>query len=248
ARSMDTPLFKVSDLTPSHPPLSRGPREALLNGAAYVPYHFWHEADPRITAVIQSSLSDYRHELLLENSCGVPVHQQHGGLDDNVPPSHSRRLSLLLRQIGCPSEYVELPGQGHYFDGVMTTQSLLGFYSRILEDPATENPEVSIFELVVANPASTGSKKGIVVDQLRSSGTPGRIKAEHNADTKTWLFQTSNIRRLHFVSDAKRNWTLSKMVIDGNDIKLLGNIAMSDQWLVRLDTGSWTVCLNFQKL
>lgn len=218
---------------------------SVANSVAYVPYHLWNEADPRITAIIQSSLSDYRHEMLLQNSCGIPIHQQHGSLDDNVPPNHSRRLSLLLSQAGCPSEYVELPGRGHYFDGVLTTRSLVDFYTKALEGGAAGIPEPSTFEFVIANPASMGSKFGVVVDQLTSPGSLGHIKAEYKAAEKTWFLRTSNIHRLHFTSDAKDKWSSSVIAIDGNELQLYRGVDMSAQWLVRMDTGSWKVWRGF---
>lgn len=215
-------------------------REALTV-AAYVSYHFWHESDPKITAVIQSSLSDFRHEMLLENSCGIPVHQQHGSLDDNVPPSHSRRLHLLLSLVGCPSKYVELPGKGHWFEGIMTTQSLLDFYDRILEDEATERSMPSSFDFVVVNPATTGSKRGVVVDQLVSPGSLGRVRAKYEAVANNWRLQTSNVQRLHFTTDATDDWSSSEITIDGSRIQMLEHVPISRQWIVRSKDGSWKV-------
>ncbi|KAL9029481.1 MAG: hypothetical protein Q9196_002281 [Gyalolechia fulgens] len=181
----------------------------------------------------RSSLSDYRHELLLLNSCGIPVHQQHGSLDDNVPPSHSRRLNLLLSMLGCPSEYTELPGKGHYFDGVMTTQNLLKFYDTVLEGEAADLSVSSSFGFVVADPASMGAKGGLVVDQLLSSGSLGRVIAEFVADTRTWRVHTSNIQRLHFAQAASDKWLGTNIFIDGVDIRLLEDVPMSTQWLMR---------------
>ncbi|KAL9005709.1 MAG: hypothetical protein Q9188_001522 [Gyalolechia gomerana] len=211
---------------------------------AYVPYHFWYEADPRITAILHSSLSDYRHELLLLNSCGITVHQQHGSLDDNVPPSHSRRLSLLLSEVGCPSEYTELPGKGHYFEGVMTTQNLLEFYNNILEGEAADHSVPSSFGFVVADPASMGAKGGLVVDQLLSSGLLGRVKAEFLASTRTWHLHTSNIRRIHFAPATIRNWLGTKIYINGFRIQLWEDVPVSSQWLILLNNGSCKVCCD----
>ncbi|KAL8712532.1 MAG: hypothetical protein Q9225_006939 [Loekoesia sp. 1 TL-2023] len=219
--------------------IGAAPVSAYSSIQAYVPYSFWHEAQPRVATIIQSSLSDYRHELLLENTCGIPVHQQHGSLDDNVPPSHSRRLSQLLTQIGCPSEYVELPGKGHYFQGVMTTQPLLRFYNRFLKGKAAEKSAPSTFELVVANPGSTGSKGGIVVDQLVSPSLLGRVKAEYTAGAKTWRLQTSNVQRLHLAPAAVKEWLRTKISLDDTSIHLLEDVPFSSQWLVRFNNGSW---------
>lgn len=213
----------------------------VLTIAAYVPYHFWHEADPAVTRLLQVALSDYRHELLLENVCGTPLHQQHGSLDDNVPPSHSRRLSLLLSQIDCPSEYVELPGKGHWFDGVMTTQNLLDFYDKVLEFRLAERPTFSSFTFVVSSPGTMGSKGGIVVDQLTSPDFPGRITAAYDPDANFWHLRTSNVHRLHFLPSAAQNWMRSRIAVDGSTLKLSEEVPISSQWLVRLLNGFWEV-------
>lgn len=124
----------------------------------------------------------------------------------------------------------------------MTTPPLLEFYDRILEDGTVLEAEPLTVDFVVANPGSTGSKCGIVVDQLTSPASTGKIKAEYSADGKTWLLRTSNIHRLHFTSGPKFHWSRSGIAIDGNDVRLLEEVPLSGQWLVRLDTGSWKVC------
>ncbi|KAL8789590.1 MAG: hypothetical protein Q9213_001026 [Squamulea squamosa] len=186
-----------------------------------------------------NALVDYQHELLLENSCGIPLHQQHGSLDDNVPPFHSRRLCQIRSQVACPSEYVELPGKGHWFEGVMTTQTLLDFYDRGLKDSAKRNPPLPSFEFVIANPGTMGSKGGIEVDQLTSAGHTGRIKAEYDADASSWQLRTSNIHRLHFSAAAVHDWMKIELVIDGAKLELLQDVPLSLQWLVRKPDGSW---------
>ncbi|KAL8838025.1 MAG: hypothetical protein Q9170_002306 [Blastenia crenularia] len=173
--------------------------------------------------------------------CGIPIHQQHGDRDDNVPPRHSRRLSQLLSQIDCPSEYVELPGSGHYFEGVMTTPNLLKFYHNTLEGGQTEQPTISSFDFVVANPGSMGSKRGIVVDQLISPGLLGKIQAEYMAVARTWRLRTSNVQRLHITEGAEKDWFQTEISIDGTDIQISRDLPMSSQWLIRLSDGSWKV-------
>lgn len=209
--------------------------------AAYVPYFFWHEADPGVSAILQSALADYRHELLLQNGCGIPIHQQHGSLDNNVPPFHSRRRSQIQSQIDCPSEYVELPGKGHWFEGVMTTQTLLEFYAKVLGDRPAAASLSSSFDIVVANPGTMGSKGGIIVDQLTAPGRTGKIKAEHDVKQSIWHLKTSNIHRLHFSAEAARDWTHSELVVDGKKLELLRNVPLSGQWLVHSPNESWEV-------
>ncbi|KAL8696945.1 MAG: hypothetical protein Q9224_002538 [Gallowayella concinna] len=171
-------------------------------------------------------------QIQLLSHCGIPVHQQHGSLDDNVPPLHSRRLSQLMSQKGCPSEYIELPGKGHWFKSVMTTQNLLGFYDKILANQSTAKPLPRSFSIVTANPGTMGSKGGIIVDQLTSPGLFGKIKASYDEDARIWRLLTSNIHRLHFSTSAPHELSRSELMIDGNRLKILPDIPLSGQWLV----------------
>ena len=76
----------------------------------YVPYTMWHGSEPSLSSVLSRSRSTYQHELLVGNLAGIPVAQQHGADDDNVPAFHGRLMHELLGQAGWPSEYEELPG------------------------------------------------------------------------------------------------------------------------------------------
>ncbi|KAL8872627.1 MAG: hypothetical protein Q9174_001767 [Haloplaca sp. 1 TL-2023] len=211
-----------------------------LTTLAYVPYQFWHEVDPAITALLQTSLVDYRHELLLQNVCDIPIHIQHGSLDDNVPPSHSRKMSMLLSQLQCPYEYIELPGKGHWFEGVMTTPSLVAFYNHVLERDIPECSASRPFTVVIANPSTLASRRGIFVDQLTSPDICGRITGILDPEADIWHLQTLNIHRLHF-SAIHGGWIRSHFTIDGSSLKLAEHVPIAHQWLVHLADGSWEI-------
>lgn len=170
-----------------------------LTIAAYVPYQFWHEADPLITSVLQASMNSYRHELLVDNFNGIPVLQQHGSADDNVPVYHSRHMNQLISVSTGSSKYVELSGVGHWFDGVMTTMPLREFYEHWLDRKQAALELPMRFTIVVANPGDMGSRAGIVVDQLVSPGQFGRIHVERFPLSTSWVLRTSNILRFHFI-------------------------------------------------
>lgn len=82
----------------------------------YVSYELWQPADPRRTAVLSASLNSYRHEMLMVNARGIPVLQQHGVIDDNVPAYHSRFLAEQLVLAGADSSYNEVPKQNHWWE------------------------------------------------------------------------------------------------------------------------------------
>lgn len=164
----------------------------------YVPYVMWREASPLAESIIQNSLSSYRHELLVENMTSIPVYQQHGARDDNVPPYHSRLLHSLLNESGCPSRYVELPNRGHWFDGAMTTNPLQAFYKSVLEAESYKKQIPADFNFVIPNSGDIGSRAGISVDQLQSPDYFGRLNVHRNDKEHIWHVETSNIRRMHF--------------------------------------------------
>lgn len=93
--------------------ISNGISDNIMR-AAYVPYHLWHESDPKKMSIILASLNSYKHEILSGNIAGTPIIQQHGQEDDNVPVFHSRRMSQLLTETGWTTDYLELPGRGHW--------------------------------------------------------------------------------------------------------------------------------------
>lgn len=213
-----------------------------LISVAYVSFHLWHEADPRITSILHTSLANYRHELLLENFAGIPVLQQHGGADDNVPVFHSRRLSQLIDQTGYPTEYIEMPGKGHWFDGIMTTSLLREFYVQVLGKNEIGPERPPRFSMVVANPGDMGSRGGIIVDQLESPDQLGRIAVERCTISSTWKVTASNIHRWHFSSQDHGVGRPQSINIDRCTVALPSDNHRSREfWLVRSADGSWMV-------
>lgn len=212
-------------------------------------FHLWHEADPRVTSILHTSLANYRHELLLENFAGIPVLQQHGSADDNVPAFHSRRLSQLIGQTGYPTVYVEMEGKGHWFDGIMTTLSLTEFYMKVLGKNEVDPELPRRFTMVVANPGDMGSRGGIIVDQLESPDQLGRIAVERYSTSTTWKLTTSNIHRWHFSSQGHSSSRPQLINIDTFTVALPPHSDTSTEfWLVKLGDGSWMVrsCTGFE--
>ncbi len=191
--------------------------------------------------MIRSSLTDYRHELLLANFAGIPILQQHGSADDNVPAFHSRRLRQLISQYGHPSRYIELPGKGHWFDGVMTTTCLRRFYSEVLANPSTKPELPYCFDIVTANPADLGSRGGILIDQLISPGQLGKIEVERSSERSTWTLKTSNIFRFQFSSQYSENTVPRKILIDGYLLNMPPSARLDKISFLRSDEGSWKV-------
>lgn len=207
---------------------------------AYVPYTFWHEADPGIASIIQKSLSNYRHELLIDNAKGIPIQQQHGDMDDNVPPFHSRRMYQLLTQTESSPSYNELSGKGHWYDGVMVTPKLQRFYEKISNGDADISRLPRVFSIVIPCSGTMGSRGGIFVEQLVSPDQQGRIDVQRN-DSDSWMVTTSNIRRFRFSLRGCRDNPCNSMVVDGCKISLKASPNGHQRWFDKDSDGFWTV-------
>ena len=172
--------------------LAAAPVSGYASIQKYVSYELWQPADPRKTAIISSSLNSYRHEMLMSNAYGIPLQQQHGEIDDNVPAYHSRFLSQQLHLAGSASKYAEITGRNHYWDGVMTTPELVDFYYEQAKnlDILPRKPEQ--FSMLVGDPGDTGSKGGITVTSLKDPGHYGRV------DVTGHIIRTRNVLSLDF--------------------------------------------------
>jgi predicted esterase len=207
----------------------------------YVPYELWRPADPRRTAIIQSGLNSYRHELLLANAKDIPILQQHGSDDDNVPAYHSRLMHQLLSQNDAGSTYHEMKGKPHYWDGVFTTQPLSDFFEKYLEQ-APETKPLRSFTVVTASPADTGPKNGIEILLLMTPGQLGSVEVMLEEHQNSCTLHTSNVRLLRIPAYISHCNTLS---VDGTGLKRMtapGSITVK-----RHTDGSWAISKDHDK-
>ncbi|KAH7412143.1 hypothetical protein DE146DRAFT_603008 [Phaeosphaeria sp. MPI-PUGE-AT-0046c] len=158
----------------------------------YVPYELWQPADPRRMAVLSASLNSYRHEMLMSNVRGIPVQQQHGEIDDNVPAYHSRFLAHQLHLAGVNSSYNEVPQQNHWWDTVMTTPELVDFYYTQAQNDDALPRRLEEFTFVVGDPSDMGTKGGIKVLELKDPGQYGKVVVRGH------LIKTTNVASLEF--------------------------------------------------
>lgn len=198
--------------------------------------------DPAVAGLLQGALVSYRHELMTSNYAGIPVLQQHGSSDDNVPAYHSRRMNELTSQSGQPSKYVELANKGHWFEGVMETDSLRQFYTNVLDTGQSKAYLPLEFSFVIPNSGDMGSRGGIVVDQLSSPDQLGRIDVILNEKSSTWAMKTSNIVRFHFTCEEWNGIRPVFITVDSSPILMVNDAAgIPTQWFVRAPDGLWTV-------
>ncbi|PGH00606.1 hypothetical protein GX51_05705 [Blastomyces parvus] len=217
----------------------------------YVPFTMWHDGQAAIASVIQTARQSFKHELLMENFKGIPILQQHGSADDNVPAYHSRLLHQLIWENGWHSEYHELPGKGHWFDGVLTTHPLLDFYARHTGNSFSYHdilPER--FSFSIPNSGDMGSRGGIMVDQLSSPDRYGHIQVTREEGGVTWHLRARNVHRFHLVPSRMRVAVLpTRLVVDddnssGSESKFTvpAADAADSTWFVKDErTGKWAV-------
>jgi len=208
----------------------------------YVPYVMWREATALAESIVQHALSSYRHELLIENMAGIPIYQQHGGKDDNVPPYHSRLLHSLIQESGCSSQYVELPDRGHWFDGAMTTTPLRAFYMSILDCATSPKQIPTVFKFVVPHSGDIGSMAGISVDQLLSPDYMGRVSVSRVDEEHFWHIGTSNIRRIHFHFPVSGIQQPKTILLDQNLIQVPSRSDAREELALVKSGDKWYVC------
>lgn len=211
-----------------------------LRPSDYVPYTMWHDSEPSLSLVLSMSRSTYKNELLVGNLAGIPVAQQHGADDDNVPAYHGRLMHELLGQAQWPSEYEELPGRGHWFEGVMTTKYLKEFYQSRANQSKVVETFPKTFTITVPSSGTLGSKAGIQVDQLQTPDMNGKLRVTRSADNKIWHITTRNIRRFHLSETLFRVQLPEAMVLDD----MSGTFPMESPqktqgWFVRDADGKW---------
>jgi hypothetical protein len=147
----------------------------------------------------------------MPNAHGIPIQQQHGQLDDNVPAYNSRLLAQQLYLSGTNSSYNEVPGQNHWWETVMTTPELVDFYYTQTKSNDSLPRKLDEFEFVVGDPGDTGSKGGIMVLLLEDPGQYGRVHVKGHSIT------TSNVASLEFDPTVFQSQTIS---IDGSAVAM----------------------------
>lgn len=180
----------------------------------------------------------------MDNLAGIPILQQHGGKDHNVPTYHSRRLKQLITESDWTSQYAELDGKGHWFDGIMTTQPLRKFYRNISEGAAADPELPENFSVIIPNSGDMGSRGGILVDQLTSPDQLGKINVVRSRSLSKWTLLTSNIHRLHFVQTVHSGKLPDLLEIDDSSLNVRSFMKLPNAfWLIRSSDGAWTVGL-----
>lgn len=222
----------------SHRPdriMAAAPLSGYTSIENYVPYSWWHVAEQN--RILDVARLDFRNELFVSNLRGIPVLQQHGAEDNNVPIYHSRLMRTYQVNLGFDPIYVEVPGHGHWWDGVLTTDDLQKFYRSQFTRYRGARPVPSRFEYVVADSANFGSMYGLHVDQLYSHDQLGHLEVTvGKQETDVWHIATVNVHRFHVDTRNSPAQTPRCLYIDyGNECLLVANVT-----LARARNGTWT--------
>ncbi|KAI1288890.1 hypothetical protein EDD11_009566, partial [Mortierella claussenii] len=197
--------------------------------------------------LLESAIAEFDNDVHMPNTVGIPTLARTGSADDNVPPLHSRKMVRLGQENAHNLSDVrlsEIHGEGHWFPGVLHDGIMQVFLRQNLRDSTVEEIEVApadmgnaeavrhpvlpkAFEITVINPAMTGSRGGIQVEQLRIPYRKGTIKVQvqdyRNGDDErepaaVWVLRTTNIRRFRLLDNPTvrlRHGPISKLVVDG---------------------------------
>lgn len=185
-------------------------------------------------------MNAFKHELLVENLQGIPLLLQHGSNDDNVPVYHSRLMKSLIHEIPAPLTYAEVPGAGHWFEGVMTTSSLQAFYRATLNTKGLRNELPIDFTFVVVDSDDFGSRGGLVIDQMVSPARLARIRVHRNISQATWHLQLTNVHRFHLDVSAVSAPRPRQIILDNAKEPI--NLNDSERLMfARDDSGFWKV-------
>lgn len=153
-----------------------------IKSQAYVPWtmsRFAHFIDPALRAVLETSLLPDDNDLFLSNLAHTPVLAIHGGMDDNVPPWHTREAVSVLREWNLDADvtYHEEPGQPHWWPEALKNTRVQVFIARVCCS-STGAPKIKRhkFTLTVAVPAESGPMEGWRVHALEVPGRLGRLE------------------------------------------------------------------------
>ncbi|KAJ0413726.1 hypothetical protein BJY00DRAFT_306106 [Aspergillus carlsbadensis] len=209
------------------------------NGGQGVWFLTTHQPDNVVAAAPVSGYSSIETRDLLDNTAGIPILQQHGSNDTNVPAYHSRLMHALLEETNWPSEFVELAGKGHWFDGVMTTVPLLKFYQDALHSNRTK--ALADYTITVPSSGDMASKGGIYVDQLQSPDLVGRVHVRRDLQHGVWYLKTQNIHRLHLTARACGAESSILLVIGERDVvRFTVNLGQCEStWYFKDAGGKW---------
>ncbi|KAF9928531.1 hypothetical protein BGZ67_006948 [Mortierella alpina] len=217
------------------------PAAGYVNIKQYVPFTGWLSnsyTDSHLRGLLEASIIEFDNDVHMSNTVGIPILARTGGADDNVPPLNSRKLVRLGQENAHNLSAVslsEIPGAGHWFEGVLHDNVMQAFLNQYLHDntiahsedqedraTAVTHPHFPLeFEITVLNPAGIGSRGGIQVEQkgtVKVKIVKDEQRERNYEQSNTWIVDTTNVRRLRFLDSPSlrlRRGQVSMLILDG---------------------------------
>lgn len=151
----------------------------------------------QVQDIFRRSAATSQTALLKENLRDKPIYILHGDVDDNVPVAQARTMRELLTGIASPLEYHEQPGASHWWDDEVGPGAACldwpGFFKLFNEHTLPNQEEISRVTFATLDPAISGTRNWITIEQQLSPGTLSTIDA--SVEGETLVVTTVNVRR-----------------------------------------------------
>eukprot|EP00026_Physarum_polycephalum_P002438 Phypoly_transcript_02444.p1 GENE.Phypoly_transcript_02444~~Phypoly_transcript_02444.p1 ORF type:complete len:863 (+),score=95.22 Phypoly_transcript_02444:156-2744(+) len=228
------------------------PAAGWIKWEHYVPYFTRlgdSYSDPYLLSLLYASIAEHDTDFYTPNIVGLPFIVRMGGDDPTVPPWNLRRMSRLIDQLSAnPSavEISEIPGEGHWFNGVVDDAVMQAFFDKA----AAAVPQVPTqFSIACMNPATFGSKAGINILQHSIPYRAARIDVTIQSP-QNWQLVTENLRRFGIspLSPDRNLSTPSQQIsLDGQEFTFSPSSPLPllpASHFCNLDGGSWAICTS----
>lgn len=162
-------------------------------------------SDASLRALLAVSSAEYNTDMYVGNLLGIPFLARVGSADDNVPPTNLRKFVRLLKEnemyhnVSSVVGLSEIPGKGHWFDGVVDDDVLQKFFDKYLH-PGHGKPRLPRkFSMFTMNPASSSSRGGLRILQQDVPFESSKLRVTRDVQKPgAWLIQTENVRRFRY--------------------------------------------------
>jgi hypothetical protein len=190
----------------SHAPdraLSVSPAAGWIKMGMYIPFFTRlgdSLVDPELQHLLMSAISMHNTDFYIRNLKGIPLMVRMGALDNNVPPYHLKRMARLHNQLAhnaTSTEISEIPGESHWWGGVVDDPIMQKFFNRHWNNKLPSLP--SSFTLSALSPIDFESRGGIKLLQFILPGKAARIHVS-GAQSSDWTLITTNVQRFTFIS------------------------------------------------
>jgi len=202
---------------------------------------------PFLKYILEASIAEYDVDYYAGHLVGLPLLVRMGGADDNVPPYHLRRMARIVDQLSANTKAVEIseiPGEGHWFDGVVDDDIMQNFFNAHLSDTLPALPEQ--FVVVTLNPATSEGKGGLRILQLRTPYHEAKISVRRLNVTEKWSLRTQNVLRFGFYHFPTLPFPKDGIIVDGDSVPygLLPEMhycrtSIVSSWQLCVDNGTW---------